>query len=158
MAISILLKDALAKPLTNAGFSKKSNNWYWTNEEVILVVNLQKSQYGDQYYVNCAIALKVLGAEGFPKEHLCDIRFRLSSVVPKEQRKECDAAFDLEKESLADADRKVIVASLFEQYGLSLLLTCKSIVSITNAYKTGQLPDWAISKKVADFLRSGSRI
>jgi hypothetical protein len=153
MTMSILLKDALANPLKKLGFSKKSNSWYWANEEVILVVNLQKSRYGEQYFVNCGIALKSLGADGFPKEHLCDIRFRLSSVVPKEKREECDAVFDLEKVVLNDQERKAAVASFFEQYGLSLLIDCTSVTSINDAYKTGHLPEWTVSKRVADLLQ-----
>lgn len=153
MTISALMKDVLAVPLKEFGFLKKSNNWYWSNEEVVLVVNLQKSQYGEQYYVNCGVALNVFSDEKFPKEHLCDIRFRLSAVVPKEQREECEAAFNLENSSISDAERLTIATNFFESYGLSILMSCQSLASIADAYKTEKLPAWTMSRKVADYLQ-----
>lgn len=153
MAVSNFLKSVIDDPLKKLGFTKKSNSWYLVNEEVVLVVNLQKSQYGEQHYVNLGVALKSFGADGFPKEHLCDIRFRLSSVVPKERREECDIAFDLEK-GLTDQERRVVVIDFFERYGLSLLMVCQSISSLAEAYKSGKLPEWAASKRAADFLLS----
>jgi hypothetical protein len=157
MAISVLFKEALAAPLKSNGFSKKSNNWYWNNEEVILIVNLQKTQYGDQYYVNCAVALKSFGAEGFPKEHFSDIRFRLASVVPEEKRDKCNAVFDLENGFYTEDTRKAAATSFFEKYGLSLLMECKGVASIADAYKTGRLPEWTVSKKVADFINQSGQ-
>lgn len=157
MAISSLLKDALAAPLRTLGFVKKSNNWYLETEETILVVNLQKSQYGEQYYVNCGVTLKSFGGDPFPKEHLCDIRFRLSSVVPSEKHEECERALNLENNIFSEEERKIAVTKLFELYGLSLLLDCKSIASAASAYKTGRLPDWTVSKKIADLMSAMKR-
>jgi len=47
MADSKLVKEALEVPLIEAGFKKKSDSWYWANDEVVLVINRQKSQYED---------------------------------------------------------------------------------------------------------------
>jgi hypothetical protein len=41
--------------MKGAGFSKTSGSWYRVTNEVITVVQLQKSQYGLQYYVNLAL-------------------------------------------------------------------------------------------------------
>ena len=82
-----LLKAIINELFSEAGFEKKSNNWYWANNEVILVVNLQKSIYGMKFYLNFGIALKELGIEECPKEHKCHIRFRLSSIIPEKNKK-----------------------------------------------------------------------
>jgi hypothetical protein len=65
-----------------AGFVKKSGSWYRASDEVITVLNLQKSQYGLSCYVNIAFCLRALGAETFPQEQKCHIRFRLEILLP----------------------------------------------------------------------------
>ncbi|TQJ33450.1 uncharacterized protein DUF4304 [Arthrobacter sp. SLBN-122] len=47
--------------MESAGFSKTSGSWYRITDDVITVVELQKSQYGLQYYVNIALWLRPLG-------------------------------------------------------------------------------------------------
>lgn len=54
--------------MKGAGFSKRSGSWYRISDEVITVVELQKSQYGLQYYVNLALWLRPLGEVKTPKE------------------------------------------------------------------------------------------
>jgi hypothetical protein len=65
-----------------AGFEKKSGSWYRRSDEVISVSNLQKSQYGQQYYFNQAFWLRQFGDERSPKENKCHIRARLGSLLP----------------------------------------------------------------------------
>jgi hypothetical protein len=60
---------------------KKSGSWYGRSTEIISITNLQKSQYGLQYYVNQAFYFVSLGDERFPKEHMSHVRMRLG-VVP----------------------------------------------------------------------------
>ena len=70
-----------------AGFDKKSGSWYRSSDEVISVSNLQKSQYGPQYYFNQAFWLRQLGDERFPKENKCHIRARLGSLLRDESER-----------------------------------------------------------------------
>ena len=65
-----------------AGFEKKSASWYGRSDEVISVSNLQKSQYGPQYYFNQAFWLRQVGDERFPKENKCHIRARVEDLLP----------------------------------------------------------------------------
>jgi hypothetical protein len=81
--------------MKNAGFSKKGGSWYRTTDDVITVVQLQKSQYGLQYYVNIALWLRPLGAATTPKEQMCHIRTRLSRLVENEEAK-LDALLNLD--------------------------------------------------------------
>ena len=48
-----------------AGFIKKGDSWYFNEAETILVANLQKSNFGKQYYVNLAVYVKQFGEERF---------------------------------------------------------------------------------------------
>lgn len=80
-----------------SGFEKKSGSWYRRGDEVISVSNLQKSQYGPQYYFNQAFWLRELGEERFPKDNKCHIRARLGSLLP-EQADRLEHLLDLDFE------------------------------------------------------------
>lgn len=71
-----ILVEAIGKPLKAAGFKKKANTWFLNNDETIAVLNLQRSSYGPQYYINVGLWLKPLGEVDIPKEHHCHIRCR----------------------------------------------------------------------------------
>ncbi|GAA2145824.1 hypothetical protein GCM10009825_38900 [Arthrobacter humicola] len=71
--------------MKGAGFSKRSGSWYRITDEVITVVELQKSQYGLQYYVNLALWLRPLGEVKTPKEQACHLRTRLSRLDGSEE-------------------------------------------------------------------------
>jgi hypothetical protein len=76
-----IIHNAFDGFMKDAGFSKKNGSWYRTTDEVITVVDLQKSQYGLQYYVNLALWLRPLGEAKTPKEQVCHVRTRLSRLV-----------------------------------------------------------------------------
>lgn len=152
MADSKLVKEALGAPLVEAGFKKKSDSWYWGNDEIVLLVNLQKSQYGNQYYVNCGVALKALGAAEFPKEHHCHIRFRLAAIVSDEERKGIESVFDLENGSLLDERRKEEISKLIREIALPLLKGCSSMDGIAETLQSGRLAKAMVHKQVKDLI------
>ena len=165
MADSRLVKEMLDVPLKkagfkeepdsgywNAGFKEKPGSWYWNNDEVVLLVNLQKSQYGDQYYLNGGIALKSLGAAAFPLERHCTIRFRLTAVVSEEERKEIESVFDLENESLPDTYRKEAISRLVADVMLPVIKGCLSESDIAETVKRGRLANAMIHKQVKDLV------
>src|SRR3989337_1174480 len=94
------LLEALKILLKENRFKKKANRWYYHADETILVVNLQKSYYGDQYYINLGVWIKALVNEdytkhfpvsdlNFPKEYECHISLRLAdAALTKEAREE----------------------------------------------------------------------
>lgn len=59
------LRLALEDVLGPAGFTRKGDSWYRRSEEIVEVVNLQKSQWGAQFYLNYGIWLRALGEEPF---------------------------------------------------------------------------------------------
>ncbi len=152
MADLKLLIEALSEPLKKAGFKKRSDSWYWSNDEVVLLINLQKSQYGDQYYVNGGVALKLLGAVEFPKEHHCHIRFRLTGVVSEEEKKEIVSVFDLENESLSNQHRKEEASRLIKDIALPILQGCLSKSGIVETVKSGRFANAMVHKQVNDLV------
>src|SRR5262245_58564158 len=100
-----IITNAFEESLKTEGFVKRSGTWYLNREQTLLVANLQKSQYGDKYYINLAVWMKKLGEQRFPKEHLCHIRLRLTSIVDGALEK----ALDGEDRSSSEMDRQVVI-------------------------------------------------
>jgi hypothetical protein len=80
------LELAIALQLKNAGFRKKVRTWWRQVDEVIQVVNLQKSPYGERLYVNLGIYVTRLGSESSPAENRCHVQARLDRVVDPSRR------------------------------------------------------------------------
>lgn len=146
------IKMALGAPLLEAGFKKKSDNWYLGNDEVVLLVNIQKSQYGNQYYVNCGVSVRALGGIDFPKEQNCHIRFRLTAILPEEKRKEVEALFDLESELLSDHQRGEEISRLAKNTVLPILQRCSCREGIVEAVRGGVLAKAMVHKQVKDWI------
>lgn len=103
-----------------AGFAKKAGTWCRHQDETIAVLELQKSQYGPQYYVNVALWLLVLGEVDCPKEHACHLRSRLDELLPgyEDQLK---VVLDLDNPTLAEADRRAKFESILSDQLLPII-------------------------------------
>ncbi|TFC22108.1 DUF4304 domain-containing protein [Cryobacterium sp. MDB1-18-2] len=115
--------DEFAK---TAGCSKKSGSWYRRSSETILVLNLQKSQNGLQYYVNVALWLRALGDEESPKENKCQIRTRLTRLLPADLEKRLTELLDLDSD-LDQMSRKEGLLDLLREHLLPLMEASSSL-------------------------------
>lgn len=71
------IKKVFTDELSLFGFKKQSKDWFYTNENLVVVVNLQKSNYEKLYFLNIGIWLNEIGGENInPKENVCHIRMR----------------------------------------------------------------------------------
>ena len=74
------LETALGSMLKNAGFKKKTRNWWNTREETILCVQLQLSRWGgDEFYINLGVYIKCLGDLTVTSAPQCHIRHRVQA-------------------------------------------------------------------------------
>ena len=58
------LISLLTNALSRAGFKRKGNNWVDNNGEVSKIVNLQKSEFSNSYYLNYGYVIKPLPLNG----------------------------------------------------------------------------------------------
>ena len=58
----VIFLNELFTPL---GFKKKGNNWVSNGKEVSRIINLQKSQFGNSFYINYGYILRSLQLEGW---------------------------------------------------------------------------------------------
>jgi hypothetical protein len=87
--------DDILLPLS---FKRKGNNWVLNGDELSKIVNLQKSNYGNAFYINYGYVIK--GLELTTKEH---VGSQLGSVDREEQKLITDC-LNLES-NISDADR-----------------------------------------------------
>lgn len=79
-------KQAIAKPLAAAHLPKKGQSWYLDGRDAIVVFNLQKSDWADEYFINIGIWLKALGQAEYPDVNDCHLSFRLECLFREEQK------------------------------------------------------------------------
>ena len=75
----------LAPDMKSRGFRKTGPNWHRDLDSMIQVLNIQKSQWGDQFYINLGIYLKDLGNEAHPTEYRCHVRARAERFLDGEE-------------------------------------------------------------------------
>ena len=151
-------KQALQKIFNNGlsvfGFTKKSPDyWYRVGVGVVQVINLQKSAYGMQFYVNlCCVP------EGFevpdmptPKESQCPIRIRLTAVHP-EQRKRIESLLDLENSSFEDAEREQGVNALVTELIVPFFADVQTVEALKSAITSNKLDEGAVMFAVRKYL------
>ena len=59
------------------GFRKSKTTWHKITDDSILVLNIQGSQWGPEYYINLGVYLHTLGSELNPPVNLCHIQRRV---------------------------------------------------------------------------------
>jgi len=121
-----IIVQALVEAANSYGFrGVRATNFYREWPETIGLLNLQKSSWGSQFYVNAAVWFTRLGPERRPKEHKCHIRWRVNSTMEDEQTKAFTQALNLEH-PLADDRRLSLIKDGVAVHGFGLLARCES--------------------------------
>lgn len=91
MTDKVTFKKAIGNALKEHEFQKKGQSWYLHGTDCIVVLNLQKDDFSDLYYVNFGIWLLSFGGIQFPPENHCHVRTRLERIFPAERELIFDA-------------------------------------------------------------------
>lgn len=70
------LKQVIDSSLREAGFFQKGQSWYLSSSDTIIVINLQKSSWDEQYYLNIGFWLNALGEATYPQHNRCHLYYR----------------------------------------------------------------------------------
>lgn len=97
--------------------------------ETTRIFNLQKSQWGEQFYLNCSVGLKRLDPTKNLKAHQCHIQWRVESLMDTASVSDLRAALDLEK-PMDPVFRATSIANAADRFGLSLLARCETEADI----------------------------
>ena len=83
MTEKLILKKAIGTALDTEGFTRKGQSWFLRGPDAVAVINLQKYDYDELYFINFGVGLRALGGEEFPAENHCHIRARLERLFPQ---------------------------------------------------------------------------
>lgn len=133
------LESIFGDQLRAQGFKRKASSWYRQTEGGLQMVNLQKSSWGMQFYVNLCCVPNGMEVEGMPtpKEYKCPIRVRLTSAFP-EQRKEIERVFDLELSGINDSERAEQIATFTRDLLLMFMDYMRDALSLRKAIEQGK--------------------
>ena len=144
------LEEAVTKALHPMGFKRKASTWYLDGPDCVCLINLQKSNYGGQLYVNLAVSAKQLEANAFPKEHQSQLRGRLSEITPGRAQLEANLNFEETSSSPADKISRVVKAICDD--GVPILLQCQTLKGLKEQLNSGKLEKFAISLRLRNLL------
>jgi hypothetical protein len=83
MMKNMVFKKNIGVLLKARGFVNKGQSWFLSGDDSTVVLNLQKSDFDERFYVNFGVWLKCLGEVAFPPENKCHIQARLTSLFPE---------------------------------------------------------------------------
>ena len=113
--------------LKGAGFQKHNGAWYRRTDEVVTVIDLQKSQYGPQYYLNIGLWFRAIEDLQFPRPVGCHVVNRLAVELPKPVSDDLDRLLDLETEV---PDRDTELRDVLDTYLVPLLGVIRGVAGL----------------------------
>lgn len=146
------LKKAFSEVFRDSGFLHQGQSWYLDSTEATVVVNLQKSDYEDKYYLNFGVWLKKLGITSFPKENKCHIQARLSSLFH-------DAADVFERGcSLSEGSEETLeeLITFIRLECIPFFRSCLNEINLRAFLMEGRFANALVMKFARDFLLSSS--
>ena len=140
-----MLINLIAETFSPFGFKRKGNYWLFRETEVTKVINLQKSNFGNYFYINYGFILNNLDRDG----ETAHIWQRLASSNKKEQLKLTDC-LNLEYE-MPEEDRSLFLKEIITEKVLKKIQGVNSELELVEYLKKRpQLND--ISLKVKEYL------
>jgi len=148
---SFPIKSVLAQELRKAGFVGSSTTWHKQCQDTVLVVNLQKSQYSQLFYINLGVWVRQLGDVGLPKESQCHIRVRATSL-PTEKAKTLERALTLEDESMGAEQREAFISEFVRVEALPFLESLATLEGIRAAMDAQKLRGGMVPVRLRELL------
>jgi hypothetical protein len=117
--LKLIMNDYLAAH----GFARKGTTWYRTRAETLQLINLQRSEYGVQHYLNLAFVPSGMLTEenAFPKEYQCPIRIRMPPAKVESESQEIERLFNLEIAEMSDQAREAGIRKMMESVTMPFL-------------------------------------
>jgi hypothetical protein len=113
--------------LSRSGFRKKgSSSWYRRDDDLVTIVNLQKSQYGPLYYLNYGFWLLAVAEAEFPRPEQAHITTRVESAIDDRSEGRLNRLLDL-RTDIDEATRRTELDALLTDDFLPLLMSLRSV-------------------------------
>jgi hypothetical protein len=121
--------DALTEEARENGYKPVGKVYFYKEHpEVICVLNLQRSAWGPQHYLNAGVALTRLSTSKRPKFSGFHVLWRADSLAPEESKSPLSRALDLET-PMDDAVRHQTIREEAFRHAFAHLAECTSEAS-----------------------------
>lgn len=146
-------RDILAEILLRHGFKKKGGMWYFLKGENVCALELQKSNYGDSYYLNLCCLPHEITVTGVPfiPEQTFPIRIRASAFYP-DMAEEISVLLNLESNELNDEERAKKLSDLFENWIVPEIICMSNSNNLIRLFKENRFLGGAVRKEVYSIL------
>lgn len=144
------IHEFLSEAAKPRGFNKKKSSWYCTGNEAILVISPQKSQYGEQYYINLGVYFRNLGKKDTPKISECHINGRVDAALQEDDAKNFESALNFENSSIDDQQRHRVIVQTLRNLAIPLLEQCSTSDGFRVAHAKGKLKHFGVMKLASD--------
>jgi len=134
------VETLVGKALAARGFKKKGTTWYRQVQDVLQVVNLQKSSWGASFYLNLAFVPEGMSVEGLPrpKHYKCPIGLRLDSAYP-DKEKLIERLLRYEEVEMSDEQRTAGIEKMFREMVLPFMERLQTVDDLKQAIEDGTL-------------------
>jgi hypothetical protein len=133
-----LVQDALDNVLVTRGFRRRGSLWTRATNDVTQSVELQKSQYGEQFYLNVGLWLNALGTLERVRDTDMHIRLRPDTLFNPIECEEWVRHLDFDQ-AIGDAERQQVLTSMMESLLIARLDAWQSQSGVQNAFENGDL-------------------
>lgn len=128
--VKLIVKDMMK----SIGFRCKNNSWYRLTNDMIQILNIQKSAWGDQYYINLGLdyydgSFRYPSEYKFPPEYKFGLRIRASELFVDADFKSLDFTKEYNPEKRTEAIKDIFSRSL------NFLDKCDSTYVLKENYK-----------------------
>lgn len=148
------LEAVFDRILRSANFTRKGTAWYRQAHGALQLLDLQKSSYGAQFYVNLCCVPNGMDVEGMPmpKEHKCPVGIRLSAAF-SDRAKEIEDLLNLENQEINDAQRSEKLAVVLATLALPFFEQMRDAAALKMAIEKGAFQRGRINLKARNYLR-----
>lgn len=143
-------KKSIGLLFNAAGYELRGNCWTRLNSEVVVVVNLDKSPYDDQHYLEVGFWLTALGCYEGQKPPKCHLRFSLESLFAENRILILDAT--ILPNTGGDLSVSERFLSFMKNGAIPFLLTCDQFSNLLQHYRGGRFHDGLIRKEAKVLL------
>jgi hypothetical protein len=144
-----VLERIFSLKLKLQGFKKTRRTWHRRSEDFVQVINLQKSAFGLQFYVNVALAPIGMPIQGLPtpSESQCPIRLRLDTLSGEDSA----TIFNIEND-MGDMERTAKVEHILANVLFPFLDNISTLQEVRNACTSGPFLHGLISVDAKRYL------
>lgn len=142
----------LDETLHALGFKRKGTLWTRSANDVYQSVEMQKSQFGEQYYINLGVWLTALGSPQNPRDKDMHIRLRADSLFDAAACERWVRNLDFEQD-VAHDDRERELSAMMRDV-VALLIAWDSEANLREAMNAGDLSDAFVQAAARTALRA----